>query len=157
MLPKSRILLFQVLIPYLNFFFLFYYFTTVVIQFQDKFRPVEYCMFEVLVERNRIMRTSIDTELAEHTGTQVIFIGCQDFLFLAIGRPKFVGPDMVKPGAVIVDVGINRTPEGLCGDADFAALQEVASAVTPVPGGVGPMTIAQLMLNTLHAYKNAGC
>ena len=80
-----------------------------------------------------------------------------DFLFLAIGRPKFVGPDMVKPGAVIVDVGINRTPEGLCGDADFAALQEVASAITPVPGGVGPMTIAQLMLNTLHAYKNAGC
>lgn len=80
-----------------------------------------------------------------------------DFLFLAIGRPKFVGPDMVKPGSVIVDVGINRTPEGLCGDADFAALQEVASAVTPVPGGVGPMTIAQLMLNTLHAYKNAGC
>ena len=80
-----------------------------------------------------------------------------DFLFLAIGRPKFVGPDMVKPGSVIVDVGINRTPEGLCGDADFAALQGVASAVTPVPGGVGPMTIAQLMLNTLHAYKNAGC
>lgn len=80
-----------------------------------------------------------------------------DFLFLAIGRPKFVGPDMVKPGSVIVDVGINRTPEGLCGDADFAALQGVASAITPVPGGVGPMTIAQLMLNTLHAYKNAGC
>ena len=80
-----------------------------------------------------------------------------DFLFLAIGRPKFVGPDMVKPGSVIVDVGINRTPEGLCGDADFAALQEVASAITPVPGGVGPMTIAQLMLNTLHAYKNADC
>ena len=80
-----------------------------------------------------------------------------DFLFLAIGRPKFVGPNMVKPGSVIVDVGINRTPEGLCGDADFAALQGVASAITPVPGGVGPMTIAQLMLNTLHAYKNAGC
>lgn len=80
-----------------------------------------------------------------------------DFLFLAIGRPKFIGPDMVKPGAVIVDVGINRTPEGLCGDADFAALREVASAITPVPGGVGPMTIAQLMLNTLHAYKSVDC
>lgn len=80
-----------------------------------------------------------------------------DFLFLAIGRPKFIGPDMVKPGAVIVDVGINRTPEGLCGDADFAALRQVASAITPVPGGVGPMTIAQLMLNTLHAYKSVDC
>lgn len=77
-----------------------------------------------------------------------------DFLFLAIGRPGFVGADMVKPGAVIVDVGINRTPEGLRGDADFAALQNIASAITPVPGGVGPMTIAQLMANTLQAYQD---
>ena len=84
MLPKSRILLFQVLIPYLNFFFLFYYFTTVVIQLQYKLRPVEYRMFEVLVERDSIVRTSIDTKLTEHTSTQVIFISCQDFLLLAV-------------------------------------------------------------------------
>ena len=84
MLPKSRILLFQVLIPYLNFFFLFYYFTTVMIQFQDELGAVEYCMFEILVERDSIVRTSIDTKLTEHTSTQVIFISCQDFLLLAV-------------------------------------------------------------------------
>ena len=75
-----------------------------------------------------------------------------DFLFLAIGRPEFVGPDMVKPGAVIVDVGISRTAQGLRGDADFNALSGLVSAMTPVPGGVGPMTIAMLLSNTLQAY-----
>ena len=61
---------------------------------------------------------------------------------------------MVKPGAVVIDVGINRLPDGkICGDVDFEAVSEKASAITPVPGGVGPMTIAMLMKNTLEAYK----
>jgi methylenetetrahydrofolate dehydrogenase (NADP+)/methenyltetrahydrofolate cyclohydrolase len=58
---------------------------------------------------------------------------------------------MVKPGAVVIDVGINRTDQGLVGDVDFAAVKEVASAITPVPRGVGPMTIAMLLVNTLAA------
>ncbi len=76
-----------------------------------------------------------------------------DFLFAAIGRPRFITKDMVKPGAVVVDVGINRTPEGLCGDCFYPDVCEVASYMTPVPGGVGPMTIAQLLLNTVQAFK----
>lgn len=76
-----------------------------------------------------------------------------DILVAAIGRPKFVTRDMVKPGAVIVDVGINRTGQGLCGDVDFDAVKDVASAITPVPGGIGPMTIAMLLSNTVKAYK----
>jgi methylenetetrahydrofolate dehydrogenase (NADP+)/methenyltetrahydrofolate cyclohydrolase len=76
-----------------------------------------------------------------------------DFLFAAVGRPQFVTRDMVKQGAVVVDVGINRTDQGLVGDCDFQNLQDVASAMTPVPGGVGPMTIAQLLLNTVLSYR----
>ena len=79
--------------------------------------------------------------------------GEADFLFAAVGRPKFVIRDMVKPGAVVVDVGINRTESGLCGDCDFENLKDVVSAMTPVPGGVGPMTIAQLLVNTVQAFK----
>ena len=75
-----------------------------------------------------------------------------DIVLAAVGIPKFVTHDMVKPGAVVIDVGINRTELGLVGDCDFEGLKEVASAMTPVPGGVGPMTIAQLMVNTLEAY-----
>ena len=75
-----------------------------------------------------------------------------DIVLAAVGIPKFVTRDMVKPGAVVIDVGINRTEAGLVGDCDFAGLQDVASAMTPVPGGVGPMTIAQLLVNTLEAY-----
>jgi len=59
---------------------------------------------------------------------------------------------MVKPGAVVVDVGINRTEQGLCGDVDFEAVKDLASAITPVPGGIGPMTIAMLLANTVKAY-----
>lgn len=77
-----------------------------------------------------------------------------DFVFAAIGMPKFVTKDMVKDGAVVVDVGINRTDEGLVGDCDFENLEGIASAMTPVPGGVGPMTIAQLLVNTVEAYRN---
>lgn len=75
-----------------------------------------------------------------------------DFLFLALGKPKFVTGDMVKKGAVVIDVGINRTDDGLCGDADFASVSAAASAMTPVPGGVGPMTIAMLLKNTVLSW-----
>lgn len=83
-----------------------------------------------------------------------------DVLVAAVGRPKFVTADMVKPGAVVIDVGINRIPEGLdagklCGDVDFAGCREVASWITPVPGGVGPMTITMLLANTLEAAERA--
>ena len=82
-----------------------------------------------------------------------------DILIVAAGIPKAVTADMVKPGAVVIDVGVNeigRTADGkrkLCGDVDFEGVSEVASAITPVPGGVGPMTITMLMLNTLAAAK----
>ena len=76
-----------------------------------------------------------------------------DVLIAAIGRPKMVGGDWVKPGAAVIDVGINRTDDGLVGDVDFDAAVEVASAITPVPGGVGPMTIACLLRNTLQAAR----
>ncbi len=80
-----------------------------------------------------------------------------DIVVAAIGRPKFVTADMLKPGAVVVDVGINRTDDGLVGDVDFDAAMEVASYVTPVPGGVGPLTVTMLLENTLAAavQKNA--
>ena len=74
-----------------------------------------------------------------------------DIVVAAIGRPKFVTADMLKPGAVVVDVGINRTDDGLVGDVDFDAAMEVASYVTPVPGGVGPLTVTMLLENTLAA------
>lgn len=77
-----------------------------------------------------------------------------DILVAAVGRPKFVKADMVKDGAVLLDVGINRDENGkLCGDVDFADVEPKASYITPVPGGVGPMTIAMLMKNTLKAAK----
>ncbi len=72
-----------------------------------------------------------------------------DILVAAIGKPKFVTADMVKEGAVVIDVGINRTEEGLVGDVDFESVNEKAGYITPVPGGVGPMTIAMLMENTV--------
>jgi methylenetetrahydrofolate dehydrogenase (NADP+)/methenyltetrahydrofolate cyclohydrolase len=77
-----------------------------------------------------------------------------DILIAAIGQPKFVTAEMVKPGAIVVDVGINRTAEGVVGDVDFAAVAEVAGAITPVPGGVGPLTIAMLLRNTLSAAQS---
>ena len=80
-----------------------------------------------------------------------------DILVAAVGRAKFVTADMVKEGATVIDVGINRDENGkLCGDVDFAAVEPIAGAITPVPGGVGPMTIAMLMKNTLTAAKAYG-
>jgi len=77
-----------------------------------------------------------------------------DVLVAAVGRAKFVTADMVKPGAAVIDVGMNRDENGkLCGDVDFDAVAPLCSAITPVPGGVGPMTIAMLMRNTLTAAK----
>jgi methylenetetrahydrofolate dehydrogenase (NADP+)/methenyltetrahydrofolate cyclohydrolase len=76
-----------------------------------------------------------------------------DILVVAIGKANFVTADMVKPGATVIDVGINRTDTGLVGDVDFESVKEVAGMITPVPGGVGPLTIAMLMRNTLTAAK----
>jgi methylenetetrahydrofolate dehydrogenase (NADP+)/methenyltetrahydrofolate cyclohydrolase len=74
---------------------------------------------------------------------------------VAVGRANFITADMVKEGAVVIDVGMNRNAEGkLCGDVDFAAVEPVASMITPVPGGVGPMTITMLLKNTLTAAQS---
>jgi methylenetetrahydrofolate dehydrogenase (NADP+) / methenyltetrahydrofolate cyclohydrolase len=79
-----------------------------------------------------------------------------DIVVAAIGRPKLVGPTMVKPGACVIDVGVNRLPDGsLAGDVDFEAVKDIAGWITPVPGGVGPMTIAMLLQNTLQAMQQA--
>jgi methylenetetrahydrofolate dehydrogenase (NADP+)/methenyltetrahydrofolate cyclohydrolase len=98
-----------------------------------------------------------------HTGTKDIAYHTKqaDILIVAAGQPKAVTADMVKEGAAVIDVGVNRigkTPEGkakLCGDVDYEPVKEKASLITPVPGGVGPMTITMLMKNTLEAYKYA--
>ena len=71
-----------------------------------------------------------------------------------MGKPRFITADMVKPGAVVIDVGMNRDDAGrLCGDVDFEHVRQVASYITPVPGGVGPMTIAMLLVNTVQAAE----
>lgn len=90
-----------------------------------------------------------------HSRTADVAAECRqaDILVAAIGRPRFVTREMVKPGAVVLDVGINRTETGLCGDVDFEAVKDIVSAITPVPGGLGPMTIAMLLTNTVQAYK----
>lgn len=76
-----------------------------------------------------------------------------DIIVSAVGKPRFITADYVKENAIIVDVGINRTENGLCGDVDFVNVKEKTSFITPVPKGVGPMTIAMLMENTLELYK----
>jgi methylenetetrahydrofolate dehydrogenase (NADP+)/methenyltetrahydrofolate cyclohydrolase len=79
-----------------------------------------------------------------------------DILVAAVGKARMIKADMVKPGAIVIDVGINRLPDGkLAGDVDFAAVSEVASMITPVPGGVGPMTIAMLLGNTVKSAERA--
>jgi methylenetetrahydrofolate dehydrogenase (NADP+)/methenyltetrahydrofolate cyclohydrolase len=90
-----------------------------------------------------------------HSRTRNLADHCRraDFLFLALDRPRAVTGDMVREGAVVIDVGISRTEDGLCGDADFAQVSAKAGAVTPVPGGVGPMTIAMLLKNTVQSWK----
>lgn len=91
-----------------------------------------------------------------HSRTPDLAATCReaDVIIAAIGRPRFLTADMVKPGAVIIDVGINRTEDGkLCGDVDYDNVAPLASAITPVPGGIGPMTISQLLVNTAQAWK----
>jgi methylenetetrahydrofolate dehydrogenase (NADP+)/methenyltetrahydrofolate cyclohydrolase len=79
-----------------------------------------------------------------------------DVIVAAVGKRNVLTADLVKPGAVVIDVGMNRNDEGkLCGDVDFAGVKQVASYITPVPGGVGPMTITMLLVNTLQAAERA--
>ena len=91
-----------------------------------------------------------------HTGTRDVAAVCReaDILVAAVGRPESVRGDWIKPGAVVIDVGIHKRADGsLCGDVAFAEAAEVASLITPVPGGVGPMTVAMLLRNTLDAAR----
>lgn len=90
-----------------------------------------------------------------HSRTPDLAAVCRtaDILAVAVGRPNTITADMVKPGAVVVDVGITRTEAGIKGDVDFAAVGPLCSYITPVPGGVGPMTVAMLLSNTLAAYR----
>jgi methylenetetrahydrofolate dehydrogenase (NADP+)/methenyltetrahydrofolate cyclohydrolase len=90
-----------------------------------------------------------------HSRSQDVPALCRtaDILVAAIGRPKFVTAHMVRPGAVVIDVGINRTTEGLVGDVDFESVRQVAGKITPVPGGVGPLTVTMLLRNTLTAAQ----
>ncbi|HLI59354.1 MAG TPA: bifunctional methylenetetrahydrofolate dehydrogenase/methenyltetrahydrofolate cyclohydrolase FolD [Solirubrobacteraceae bacterium] len=92
-----------------------------------------------------------------HSRTRDLAAVCRraDVLIAAVGRPRMIEGDWIKPGAAVIDVGINRTGDGLVGDVDFAAAARVAGLITPVPGGVGPMTIAMLMRNTLQAARGA--
>src|SRR5215210_6102895 len=92
-----------------------------------------------------------------HSRTRDLAEVCRraDVLVAAVGRPGMVQGDWVKPGATVIDVGINRTDDGLVGDVDFAPAAERAALITPVPGGVGPMTIAMLLRNTLQAARAA--
>jgi methylenetetrahydrofolate dehydrogenase (NADP+)/methenyltetrahydrofolate cyclohydrolase len=90
-----------------------------------------------------------------HSRTRDLPAVCRraDVLIAAVGRPEMVRGDWIKQGAVVVDVGINRTETGIVGDVDFAGAAERARLITPVPGGVGPMTIAMLLRNTLEAAR----
>ncbi len=90
-----------------------------------------------------------------HSRTRDLDATCRraDVLVAAVGVPRLLGAAAVKPGAVVIDVGVNRLEDGLVGDVDYDAAVEVASAITPVPGGVGPMTIAMLLVNTLQAAR----
>jgi methylenetetrahydrofolate dehydrogenase (NADP+)/methenyltetrahydrofolate cyclohydrolase len=105
-------------------------------------------MAQLLLERNATVTTC-------HSRTRDLAEVCRraDVLVVAAGIPGLVAADAVKPGATVIDVGIHRTEDGLRGDVDTAAVAEVAGRITPVPGGVGPMTIAMLLANTLAAAK----
>jgi len=103
----------------------------------------------MLIQRSATVTvcTSRTVDLAAHTRRA-------DILVVATGKPRMIGADMVKPGAVVIDVGINRLPDGkLVGDVDFDAVKERAGWITPVPGGVGPMTITMLLANTVQSAR----
>ena len=103
----------------------------------------------------RLLLAANATVTSCHSRTRDLPAVCRraDVLVAAVGVPRLLGADAVKPGAVVIDVGVNRTDAGLVGDVDFDAAVEVASAITPVPGGVGPMTVAMLLVNTLAAAR----
>ncbi|HET8861885.1 MAG TPA: bifunctional methylenetetrahydrofolate dehydrogenase/methenyltetrahydrofolate cyclohydrolase FolD [Solirubrobacterales bacterium] len=103
----------------------------------------------------RLLLSADATVTVCHSRTRDLDEVCSraDVLVAAVGAPRLLGAAAIKPGAVVIDVGVNRTEDGLCGDVDFDAAVEVAAAITPVPGGVGPMTIAMLLVNTLAAAR----
>ena len=105
----------------------------------------------------RLLLAANATVTVCHSRTRDLAATCgrADVLVAAVGSPRLLGADAVKPGAVVIDVGVNRTGDGLVGDVDFEAAAEVAAAITPVPGGVGPMTIAMLLVNTLEAAERS--
>jgi methylenetetrahydrofolate dehydrogenase (NADP+)/methenyltetrahydrofolate cyclohydrolase len=96
------------------------------------------------------------TVISAHSKTKNLKEMCKiaDIVVAAVGKPKFINREFIKDGAVIIDVGINRTTDGLCGDVDFNALKDMDISISPVPGGVGPMTITMLLENTLKAFNN---
>jgi methylenetetrahydrofolate dehydrogenase (NADP+) / methenyltetrahydrofolate cyclohydrolase len=101
----------------------------------------------------RLLLAANATVTVCHSRTRDLAATCRraDVLVAAVGVPRLLGADAIKPGAVVIDVGMNRTEDGLLGDVDFAPAAKLAAAITPVPGGVGPMTIAMLLVNTLQA------
>jgi methylenetetrahydrofolate dehydrogenase (NADP+)/methenyltetrahydrofolate cyclohydrolase len=103
----------------------------------------------------RLLLAANATVTVCHSRSRDLAATCRraDVLVAAVGVPKLLGADAIKPGAVVIDVGMNRGADGLCGDVDFEAAAAVAAAITPVPGGVGPMTIAMLLVNTLQAAR----
>lgn len=105
----------------------------------------------------RLLLNDSATVTVAHSRTQDLQTLCRaaDIVVAAVGRPRMVKDDWLKPGATVIDVGINRTDQGLVGDVDFDSAAKVAGAITPVPGGVGPMTIACLLANTLVATARA--
>jgi methylenetetrahydrofolate dehydrogenase (NADP+)/methenyltetrahydrofolate cyclohydrolase len=106
----------------------------------------------LLVQRGAVADATV-TICHSRTRELASIVRQADILVAAIGKARFVTADMVKPGAVVIDVGINREGDKLVGDVDFGPVSQIASAITPVPGGVGPMTIATLLRNTLTAAQ----
>jgi methylenetetrahydrofolate dehydrogenase (NADP+)/methenyltetrahydrofolate cyclohydrolase len=103
----------------------------------------------------RLLLRENATVTTAHSRTRDLGAVCAraDVLVAAVGVPRLLGAEAIKPGAVVIDVGMNRLPDGVVGDVDFEAAAGLAAAITPVPGGVGPMTVAMLLVNTLQAAR----